>query len=823
MSYIANQYNYATPLHSATSLSDTTFIPSDKKYFMLHDNTLDGSYVPISGSVGLWGTSVSDENGALPEPFIITVTDSQVIKALYIAGSLNNYPVDFFVTFYNGEEIVSTFEMADNAVSSLQVIFEFPITATHYTLEVSRISAPNAVARVYTFCPLDIIRRRDLLGLASLEEAVASEAIAVMSRDNIQLEIREAVSHIQNIIDRTHDKLSFTHDAKSYPTNVHTAMKRSSRRVFGKVLITYTDPMLDNETNIESSGSAHGSSVEQLLDTKYSFEDKRFMLYNNDLSGKYLLSDNNTQLGWISSVVSGKGGFFDEQPYVQINFSARPIMYLPVHFGTTNGSIIEDFTVHFIKADGSSEGYAFTHNKEEEVIITSTPISNVVAIRITVERVTKEGYPAVITEIPLTSTVEYVGDGDAAKLMNMDLLEELTYLDEIEALGGMSANEITVVISNEDKAFYFNNIESPVSQHLKRNRKIEPWLGVELEPGLIEWHTLGTFWSHNWNVPVGKLTATVVGFDTIGLLGTTLFDKHHVQIDKSIGELIEYVLNDAKRTLSFIEYSIDNELYEVIIPYAWFAASNHAAALRKISECYPMHIYCDRYGKICAKPQKLKVEHYVDTWSDSTNVVDKSYESLYTTLPNIINVKATPKQLIEQESLAKEELAFDVKDFPTRALNFSKPYVSDLALNIVCDETVEYTYNVYSWGIEIYFTGTGQVTSIECVGTALEDMTASVMTYKDDESIRTNGAVTRDVSSDFIQTSLLASTIISRLSSLSENDKYDATVNYRGDISLSINDPIRLLDGIAPDNRYNIKRHQLFWNGGLTGSAELNT
>jgi hypothetical protein len=130
---------------------------------------------------------------------------------------------------------------------------------------------------------------------------------------------------------------------------------------------------------------------------------------------------------------------------------------------------------------------------------------------------------------------------------------------------------------------------------------------------------------------------------------------------------------------------------------------------------------------------------------------------------------------------------------------------------------------VYSWGVVVNFTGAGVVRSIVCSGAALDISNTSVVSQRDANSVRLNGAVTRDISSDFVQTSSLATELIRRLLALSTYDKYDATVDYRGDIALSINDPILLLNGIAPDNRYNIKRHELFWNGALTGSAYLNT
>jgi hypothetical protein len=236
-----------------------------------------------------------------------------------------------------------------------------------------------------------------------------------------------------------------------------------------------------------------------------------------------------------------------------------------------------------------------------------------------------------------------------------------------------------------------------------------------------------------------------------------------------------------------------------------------------------MHIYCDRQGKIVAAPQKLRLDYYKDIWADNTNVIDKTYSSLYTVLPNIINVTVVSPALKAEENLVKDTLVFDVNDVPSRTLQFNAPYVSNLVVNIDKDSSVAYTYNVYSWGIEILFTGSGTVRSIECLGTSLDVSNTAMLSRRNESSIQTNGAVTRDIAADFIQTSSLANYIMDRLASLSEYDKYDVEVTYRGDISLTINDPILLSDSIAPDNRYNIKRHQLLWDGSLTGSAHLNT
>ena len=906
MAYNTNQKNYATPLSSAPGFANSSSAVQDLKYMSLSDNVLDGSYVPASGDVGIWGTTISDANGNLGTPFVATITEEATIGAFRLIGSQYVYPVAFTVKFYNGGTLLRTITETNNTSAGYVYLMVPKLTITHYEISITKISKANNVARLYNVYEPTVGSHVDTIKTKHSEASSLSLQLAILSSDSILIKHTEAQlpiaslmlrsdtvafnvseadtieasvaaydslkakeasaaiienvidvttdtlmlrqtnkSHILNTIDVTRDALKqkliearssilntidVTYDTLKVKgievptlTNVHSRMKEPSRRIYGKVYITYTDPMLDSETTVTASGWAYNSDKEQILDTIDSIKTKYFTLYDNQLDGSYMLSDKYSQLGWVSDVVSGADGTFTTPPYIQINFAERPVVSLPIYFDDSHGAVVEDFIVEYKKKDVTSVTKTFTGNTKAMVMVTNEVIANVVSIKITVTKTSKPYYPAVIVELPVISTILYKGYKDASDLISIDLLEELTYKDDIEALGGISANEVTVVLDNSNKQFYFNNTESPVAQQLKRNRKIVPWLGVEIIPGEIEWYTLGTFWSYNWNVPMGSLTATVVGFDTIGLLSTTSFINHTMQVNKSLGDLIVYVLEDAKTVFEFITYKIDTELFNIVVPYAWFSAASHTAALQKISECYPMHIYCDRDGCICAAPQKLKLDYYYDTWADSTNVINKTYDSLYTTLPNVVNVTVNDPKVKENEQLVQDQLVFSIADFPTRTLNFSKPYISDIVVSIDCDSTVTYTYDVYSWGIEISFNGTGNVRSIECKGTVLDNSSSSVITRRDEESIRLNGSVVRDVSSDFIQDSTLASIILNRLFSLSEADKYDASVDYRGDIALTINDPIRLLNGIAPDNRYNIKRHQLFWNGALSGSAELNT
>jgi len=843
MSYSANKYNYSTPLNSSAGLTNAASVVEDHKYFTLSDNVLDGSYYPISGDVGLWGAAKSDAYGVLPEPFVVTVNESGTIQAFRLVSSKYNYPVAFTVVFYNGTAVQYTIAETTNDKAEYVHYLLRTITVTHYIISVTKVSQPGSAARLYNVYNPAYIKRLDNATLLVLEASYAApteivvltreDTLAITHRSNTHIHSTtrahdtlvanaDELSHINNTIDVTHDSLLVKSTGSAVMINVHSRMKEPSRRVYGKVYITYTDPMLDSETAVSTDMEAYNSNKDQVVDSTTTPETKLLMLYDNKLDGSYHALDEYSQVGWVSAAISDENGTFSAAPFLRVDFSTRVVSPVTIHFDAAHGSIAEDFTVEFIRDDNTSTVVSIVGNASDVVSINEEPMpAKAIVIRVT--KTTRPAVPVAILEVSILSTLLYRGYANVSDLVSIDLLEELTYDDEVEALGGVSANETTIVLDNSTGAFYFNNSKSAVSKLLRRNRKIEPWLGVEVTPGVIEWYKQGTYWSYRWNVPVGNLAATVVGFDTIGLLGTTSYEAHYVYRDKSLGDLIDIVLNDAAAQLPFLLWSVDPALYDVTIPYAWFEPTSHAAALRKISQAYPMHIYCDKDGVICAAPQKLHLDHYYDTWSDSTNVISKEYGSLYTTLPNLVNVTVHIPQLVENTNLVSDNLTFNVSATPTRKLNFSNPYISDIVVTVDKDATVNYTYVVYSWGIEFFFTGAGTVRSISCTGTSLDISNTAILTRRDDNSIRLNGAVTRDVKADFIQDGSLAQIILDRIFSLSAADKYDATVTYRGDIALSINDPILLLDGIAPDNRYNIRRHQLFWNGALTGVADLNT
>jgi hypothetical protein len=266
MSFVANQYNYATPLSSVSDFGGTHSDVPDKKYFTLADNVLDGSCYPISGDVGLWGTVVSDSNGNLSSPFIISVEQSVSVNAFMVKGSQYAYPVNFTVEFLNGDTTVHTQVVVDNDKAAYLVRYASTLEVTGYRLTITKISSPSSVARIFNTYTPDYVKRSDNLSFVTTDVGVDSELISKALSDSIEIVINDAPSHITNRIDVTRDTLAVRNNAVGTPINVHSIMKAPSRRIYGKVYITYTDPMLASSITYETSPTSYGSDVRELHD-----------------------------------------------------------------------------------------------------------------------------------------------------------------------------------------------------------------------------------------------------------------------------------------------------------------------------------------------------------------------------------------------------------------------------------------------------------------------------------------------------------------------------------------------------------------------------
>ena len=642
---------------------------------------------------------------------------------------------------------------------------------------------------------------------------------SVVGNDKESLEITLDKAYDIDTYVLTVTKISVANDVlkiatASFNSSISNFMKEPSRHIHGMVEVLYNNSIRDN--TVTGNEGAHGSSVYSITDGTQAKSNKYFKLYDNNLTGKYKVIGDASEVGWWPKTMPDSSGVYAVPQTLSLQFSQRNLFGLEIHCGPY-GDLYDypvDFTITAYTTAGT-EVVEVTGNASP-IYTTDRLFRNVSQLDITISKTSNPGRPCVIMYIPMESVMMYY-DKD---LIDINLLEELSFEDNLESLGGISANELTVRFNNEDDSFYFNNAQSPIAGYIKKNRRIRAWLGVEpFNNGEVLWSPLGTFWTYSWDVPVGSLVAKAVALDIIGLLNTVTYYDHGVYRDITLYEAIETVLTSAKRKFDFLEWEIDPALAEISIGTIWFEYDTYAAALNKIASCDFIDIYSDRDGRIVAKYKPEQAATQDDVWSNSTNVIHTTYPTLYTAPANDIKVHVTSLKLA-QEVLLDTTVGETVQAGDVRVFKFNKiAYAASPSV----DATAEHTEEWYSWGLIVTFTSDGVFNSVYVQGESLSVDNSSFVERVNSEAMLENGTVECEVLSDFIQTADHATRILERMYDRSEASMYDAKVTYRGDIQLTLTNNIYLADGIAPANLYSIKRHQLNWNGALSGTAELST
>ncbi len=270
-------------------------------------------------------------------------------------------------------------------------------------------------------------------------------------------------------------------------------MKADRRQVKARVLVDYTDPFLDQSLTIEASEQANVSYPQQTADSvdqttrKYACLDGTWDL----TTGEYHLAPSANmlsqyQMGWWGAQFAGAGGLFaTPYPALTVTHLPRPIRQLKVVGDTVREEYPVDFSIRLYGPDDTLlKTETVTGN--DQVSWSETLEPQVLDVAKQVLEITKwshAGRCAKVIEF-FTSIREVYETGD---LVSVRLLEEREASQGSLPVGNISANEVTIVLNNEDKKFDIDNEQSPLKNLLKPNRRIQVSLGFE---GAILWQDI---------------------------------------------------------------------------------------------------------------------------------------------------------------------------------------------------------------------------------------------------------------------------------------------------------------------------------------------
>jgi hypothetical protein len=640
-----------------------------------------------------------------------------------------------------------------------------------------------------------------------------------------------------------------------YPTSREFQEKikqQFGRRTFGKVQIDYTSPFLDQSITVDANENANVSYPAQTADAVLEPFAKIPSLDGSwVLDGSFALAPgpdetDTHQMGWWGKQLAGTGGVFSAPyPILTVTFFPRPITKLqavgdskrqewPVNFAIRlydgNNTLLHTETV-----TGNTQ-IAWSKVLDE-------PITQVEKMALEIMKWSHAGRQAKILEF--FTSIQEVYEGDDIILIH--LLEEREVSQGSLPVGNISANEIDIRLFNSNRKFDAGNKQSSLYQLLKANRRIKAWLGVETTNG-IEYVPLGTFWSGDWHVPEDGVYAETMGRDRLELLRKSTYSTSQVQMNKTLYELAESILQDAGLTEE--EYYIDIELRQFPVPYAWFDSQSHREALRKVAEACLGQVYCDRHGVLriegpsytSNKIQQLKGVYFLESAFPAESEHIEAYgigpddyfrkdnPVKWSEIANYIEVETQPlRPDVSQEVYrSNEPVSITAGQEQTIIAYYNHtPCIEATATleNAVSGaEITKATY--YAWGadITVYSANTG---TFELIINAkpLKVLNKEKAIAQDEESITDNGKL-RYVfpANPLVQTREVAQKIADILLAYFKNPRRDVSIEWRGNPALLLGDVIVVPDyqNEKEDTRgyYYITKQELEFDGALRATLE---
>lgn len=332
---------------------------------------------------------------------------------------------------------------------------------------------------------------------------------------------------------------------------------------------------------------------------------------------------------------------------------------------------------------------------------------------------------------------------------------------------------------------------------------------------------LGVFWNLDWLVPDGDIYAQTTGRDRLELLKYSTYSNNQVKQNITLYDLAADVLNDYP--LNPEEYSIDNELQNIVIPYAYFTSQSHQEALRKIAEAALGQVYCDREGII-------RLEGFSFLQNKTTSELEitrddyfsKDNPTNYSQIANYIEVETQPlKPDAEQEVYrSNEPVSIAAGETKTITAYYTEEPCIDATASIEgTGSIVEATY--YSWGATVKVTSdTAGTFELVINAKPLKVQGAEKIVAKDEDSIREHGVIKYTFPKNpLVQTREIAQQIADNLLEYYKEPRRDLSLEWRGNPALLLGDRITLTDKYSSQDFFVVKQ-EIEYDGGLRATLE---
>jgi len=598
-----------------------------------------------------------------------------------------------------------------------------------------------------------------------------------------------------------------------------TKIRADERRVLGKVQIDFTDPIMDRPTSILASEQANVSYPDQTANNiiepyaKFAALDGAWVLGEDFALAPAPYEAEFKEMGWWGSQLADANGYFTAPyPMLTVNLTSRPIFGFNVVGDSKRGEYPVDFEIRLYSGNTLKFTQTVTDNTLIDWHINITPVTEVTKLVLEIQRWSHAGRQVKIVEF-FTSLREIYEDN---AVIFLRVVEEREVSQGSLPVGNISANQVEVRLDNSSREFDVGS-GSALSEFLRPNRRIKPYLGIEHDNGVKEWVPLGVFWSKEWSVPRDKVYVQTVGQDRLEFLQRSTYSTSQVQVNKTLYDLAVAIFQDVK--LRPDEYQIDSELKQFTIPYAYFESISHREALRLIAEASLGQVYCDRHGVIRLESFSSRPGQGEEITAD--NYFKKDRPIKWGEIANFIEIETQPlKPDVLQEVYKSSEpvnIGAGQRKVITARYNETPCIDATATLESAPPGCIIEQAVYYAWGAEItvYSPTTAGTFVLVINARPLKVLNKEKIIAKDDVSIINNGII-RYVypENPLVQTPLMAQNIADRLLQSFKDPRRDVELEWRGNPALELGDAV-IIREMQDWEQFFTVRQELEYDGAL--------
>lgn len=636
-------------------------------------------------------------------------------------------------------------------------------------------------------------------------------------------------------------------------SDFQTAVKAATRRWVPRLEITWVDSSVDPTTVVTVTDENRVSYKTQVTDLikepsrKWAHIDGTLKPNGTFYPAPAIAASG--QMGWwgatrCSGLSTWTAGSY---PSLTMTFATRPVLGFGVVGDDEYNEYPVDFDVEFYNPASTllhTETITGNTDLDRFQTITGEILVDVAKLKLIIKKWSSASRVVKILEIYMSVIETYEGND----IVKMSLLEEREIADGSLPVGNISANELDIelqnisIVKNGDTIydpFSYDNASSYLQNVLKKNRKIVASIGLYLSTGAIEWLSLGTFWSGDWNASEKSATVTTSARDRLELLRKVDFKKSVIDENISLYRLAEIMLALAKVDIpmyDLVSY-IDPELDDYTVSYAYFKRQSYFQCLKEIATACQGQVYMSRGDVVTITGPSFAGES--TTYSiTSDDYFDRQQPARS---EQIVNKVLVPIAALTPDSATSEVYRSDnpVAIHPGTPITITAEYKDvpvkngTLATGLASleDETAGVSISsatYYAWGAEVTVQNAGGsdgVFTLVIEGIVYRENSDEVVIAEDTTSQAEYGILKYDFPKNHLIQSretgeLIGDTLLESYKDL----RKDTLLDWRGDPSVVLGDvvtvPIYQRDTVDVKGRFCVFKNELDFDGTVRAKTE---